>query len=72
MQQDERQGYEAQLAPGDQPGVEPGGEAAVLGPAVQLHDARHAARQVGQGQDGDGRHAQRLVQHLQEDLHTNE
>ena len=68
MQQDKRQGYQPQLAPGHQPGVQPGGKTAVLGSTVQLYDACNAAWQIGQGKDGDGCHAQWLVEHLQEDL----
>lgn len=68
MQQDKRQGYQPQLAPGHQPGIQPGGKMAVLGSTVQLYDACNAAWQIGQGKDGDGCHAQWLVEHLQEDL----
>lgn len=68
MQQDKCQGYQPQLATGHQPGVQPGGKTAVLGSTVQLYDARHAAWQIGQGEDGDGCHAQWLVEHLEEDL----
>ena len=68
MQQNKRQGYQPQRAPGHQPGIQPDGETTVLGSPVQLNDACNAAWQVGQGQDGDGRHAQRLVQHLEEEL----